>query len=63
MLSYNIKNRLQSFIQTKVYYSPREALLRLTEDREDKYVALSRIKTPSRRWTLEELENSIDLKN
>lgn len=38
----------------------REALLRFLEDREDEFLALSRLKTPTKRWTLEELEKESD---
>ena len=62
----DIENRLENLAQktgrTKTYYA-REALLRFIEDMEDEYLALLRLETPSRRWTLEELEQGIDLEN
>jgi len=65
-ISQDIENRLQQLAQrtgrTKTYYA-REALLRFIEDMEDEYLALSRIETPTKRWTLEELEQGIDLEN
>src|SRR5574341_1090593 len=63
-ISHDIETRLQRLAQktgrTKTYYA-REALLRFIEDMEDEYIALSRIETPTKRWTLEELEQGIDL--
>ena len=66
-ISSDIDNRLQSLAQktgrTKTYHA-REALIRFIEDMEDEYLALSRLETPSsKRWTLEELEQEIDLEN
>lgn len=62
----DIETRLQRLAKktgrTKTYYA-REALLRFIEDMEDEYLALSRIETPAKRWTLEELEQRIDLEN
>jgi len=63
-ISHNIEQRLQHLAQrtgrTKTYYA-REALLRYIEDMEDEYIALSRLETPTKRWTLDELEKEIDL--
>lgn len=65
-ISNDIEERLQRLSQrtgrTKTYYA-REALLRFIEDMEDEYLALSRLETPTRRWSLEELEQGIDLEN
>lgn len=65
-ISQNIENRLQHLAQktgrTKTYYA-REALLRFIEDMEDEYIALSRLETPTKRWTLDELEQGVDLEN
>jgi hypothetical protein len=30
---------------------------------EDEYLALSRLETPAKRWTLDELEQGVDLEN
>jgi len=46
--------------RTKTFYA-REALLRYMEDLEDEYVALERLKNPGRMWTLEEIEQGVDL--
>lgn len=65
-ISHDVENRLQQLAlrtgRTKTYYV-REALLRFIEDMEDEYLALSRLETPTKRWTLEELEEDIDLEN
>lgn len=62
----DIENRLLQLAnrtgRTKSYYA-REALLRFIEDMEDEYLALSRLEAPAKRWTLEELEQEIDLEN
>ncbi|MBL8675974.1 MAG: anti-toxin [Alphaproteobacteria bacterium] len=65
-ISHDIENRLQQLAlrtgRTKTYYA-REALLRFIEDMEDEYLALLRLETPTKRWTLEELEKAIDLES
>lgn len=65
-ISQDIENRLQQLAhrtgRTKTYYA-REALLRFIEDMEDEYLALSRLETPTKRWTLEELEKEVDLES
>ena len=38
-----------------------EALVRYLEDVEDELIALQRIERPQRRWTLDELEQELDL--
>ena len=42
--------------RTKSFYV-REAILRYLEDMEDTFIAIERLETPSKRWTLAELEN------
>ncbi len=42
--------------RTKSFYA-REAILRYLEDMEDTFIAIERLETPSKRWTLAELEN------
>jgi len=65
-ISHDIENRLQSLAvktgRTKTYYA-REAILRFIEDMEDEYLALSRLETPRKRWTLNDLEQEVDLEN
>lgn len=63
-LSDDMKNRLQHLAdktgRTKTFYA-REAILRYIEDLEDEYLASARLETPTKRWTLEELEKNLDL--
>jgi RHH-type rel operon transcriptional repressor/antitoxin RelB len=65
-ISQDIENRLQQLAQktgrTKTYYA-KEAILRFLEDMEDEYLALSRLETPTKRWTMDELEKGVDLEN
>lgn len=46
--------------RTKTFYA-REALLAHLDDMEDKYLAIDRLEDPGKRWTLEEMEQDIDL--
>ena len=46
--------------RTKSFYA-REAILRYLEDMEDTFIAIERVETPAKRWTLAELENDVDL--
>ena len=63
-ISHDIESRLQHLAhqtgRTKTYYA-REAILRFIEDMEDEYIALSRIETPTKRWSLDELDQGVDL--
>jgi RHH-type rel operon transcriptional repressor/antitoxin RelB len=65
-LPENIETRLGLLAEktgrTKTYYA-REAIIRLIEELEDKYIGLSRLEKPAKRWTLSELEQEMDLKN
>ncbi len=65
-ISQDIESRLQLLAEktgrTKTYYA-KEAILRFLEDMEDEYLALSRLETPTKRWTLDELEKGVDLEN
>ncbi len=65
-ISHDIENRLQQLAQktgrTKTYYA-KEAILRFLEDMEDEYLALSRLETPTKRWTQKELEQGVDLEH
>ena len=65
-ISQDIESRLQHLAQrtgrTKTYYA-KEAILRFLEDMEDEYLALSRLETPTKRWTMDELERGVDLEN
>ena len=46
--------------RTKSFYA-REAILRYLEDMEDTFIAIERLETPEKQWTLAELENEVDL--
>ena len=48
--------------RTKSYYA-REALLEHLDDMEDRYIAIERLETADRRWSLEELEEGADLED
>ncbi len=48
--------------RTKSYYA-REALLEHLDEMEDRYIAIERLETPDRRWSLEELELDADLES
>ena len=41
----------------------REALEEYLAEHEDRYLALARLEKPARRWTLEELEQDLDLES
>lgn len=65
-LSSIVEKRLDNLAKktgrTKTYYV-REAILTHLEELEDKYLALSRLKKPARRWTQDELEKDLDLES
>lgn len=46
--------------RTKTFYV-REAILGHLDDMEDKYLAVHRLENPGKRWTLDELEQDLDL--
>ena len=46
--------------RTKIFYA-REAILEHLDDMEDKYLAVTRLENPGKRWTLEEMEQDVDL--
>lgn len=63
-LSAGVEKRLDTLARktgrAKIYYV-REAINKHLEDLEDIYLSLSRLEKPTRRWTLEELEQDSDL--
>ena len=63
-LPAQIENRLDQLAQTtgrtKTFYA-KEAILRYLDEMEDVYYALDRQETPKKRWSLDDLENDIDL--
>lgn len=46
--------------RTKTFYA-KEAILEHLDELEDKYLALNRLENPGKRWTLDELEQDLDL--
>ena len=46
--------------RTKTFYA-REAILEYIDDMEDKYLAINRLENSGKHWTLEELEQELDL--
>lgn len=46
--------------RTKTFYA-KEAILEYMDDMEDKYLAINRLENPSKRWSLDELEQDLDL--
>ena len=63
-LPAKIERRLERLAKrtgrTKTYYA-REALVLHLDELEDTYLAIERLETPAKRWSLEELENESDL--
>jgi len=63
-LPEDIENRLTDLAnktgRTKTFYA-KEAILEHLDEIEDKYLAINRIENPSKRWTLDELEQELDL--
>lgn len=61
-----IEKRLENLAKktgrTKTFYA-REAILNHVEELEDKYLALRRLKNPTKRWTQADLEKDLDLEN
>ncbi len=46
--------------RTKTFYV-KEAILEHLDEIEDKYLAVNRLENPGRRWTLDELEQGLNL--
>ncbi len=46
--------------RTKTFYA-KEAILEHLDEMEDKYLAIDRLENPGKRWTLDELEQDLDL--
>ena len=46
--------------RTKTFYI-KEAILEHLDEMEDKYLALDRLEKPVRRWTLDEMEQGLDM--
>lgn len=61
-LEARLENLSKATGRSKSYYV-REALAAQLDDLEDGYVALYRLDHPAKRWTLEELERGVGLKD
>ena len=48
--------------RTKTYYI-KEAILEHLDEMEDRYLALDRLEKPAKRWTLEEMEQGLDMES
>ncbi|MBL4868335.1 MAG: TraY domain-containing protein [Pseudomonadales bacterium] len=63
-LPEEIENRLTTLAnktgRTKTFYV-REAILEHLDEMEDKYLALSRLEKSGKRWSLDDLEQDLDL--
>ena len=63
-LPEDIENRLTQLAKktgrTKTYYA-REAILEHLDEMEEKYLALSRLENPDKRWSLGEMEQELDM--
>lgn len=46
--------------RTKTFYA-KEAILEHIDEIEDKYLAIHRLENPGKRWTLDEMEQDLDL--
>ena len=46
--------------RTKTFYI-KEAILQYIEEMEERYIAIDRLEKPAKRWSLDDLENEIDL--
>ena len=61
-LSPDIEKRLDELSKktgrTKTYYA-REAIIEYLDDLEDYYLAVDRLRSPGRRWTVEEVEKEL----
>ncbi|VAW69434.1 hypothetical protein MNBD_GAMMA09-3721 [hydrothermal vent metagenome] len=63
-LPKDIENRLTDLAKktgrTKTFYA-KEAILEHLDEIEDKYLAINRLENPGKRWSLDELEQELDL--
>lgn len=68
MLSLRLPNDVESRLnqlaettgRTKTFYA-KEAILRYLDDMEDTYIAINRLESPSKRISLEDVENELAL--
>jgi RHH-type rel operon transcriptional repressor/antitoxin RelB len=48
--------------RTKTFYA-KEAILEHIDDLEDKYLATNRLENPGKRWTLDDMQQDLDVGN
>ena len=48
--------------RSKTFYA-KEAILEHIDDLEDKYLAVYRVENPNKRWSLDEMEQDLDLES
>ena len=65
-LPTEIESRLMQLAQstgrTKTFYA-KEAIVKYLDEMEDTYIALNRLEKPAKRWSLDDLEQELDLEN
>jgi len=65
-LPKDIEARLSALVaktgRTKTLYA-KGAILEHMDDMEDKYLAVNRLENPGKRWSLDEMEQDLDLDN
>ena len=65
-LPNEIENRLASLAKTtgrtKTFYA-KEAIIKYLDEMEDSYIALNRLEKPAKRWSLDDLEQKLDLED
>ncbi|ARN76462.1 anti-toxin [Oceanicoccus sagamiensis] len=63
-LPNEIEDRLNNLAsktgRTKTFYA-REAILKYLDEMEDRYLAIDRLEKSGKRWTLDEMEQDIDM--
>ena len=65
-LPEDVENRLAQLAaktgRTMTFYA-KEAILEHLDEMEDKYLAIDRLENPGKRWTLDEMEQELDLEH
>ena len=63
-LPEEIENRLNALAaktgSTKTFYA-KEAIIKHLDEMEDRYLAISRLENPGKRWSLDEIEQDLDV--
>ena len=63
-LPEEIENRLNALAaktgRTKTFYA-KEAIIKHLDEMEDRYLAISRLENPGKRWSLDEIEQDLDV--